>query len=307
MDVITGAFGYIGRYIAQQLLAGGSSVRTITTHPDKPNPFGASVQAFPYDFDNPDRLVQSLKGANTLYNTYWVRFNHGSATFEKALANTRILFAAAREAGVEKIVHISVTQASEFSDLPYYRGKALQEKILSETGIAYSIVRPTLVFGKEDILVNNIAWLLRRFPVFPIFGSGSYRVQPVFVADLAEIAVDCAANPGNERIDAVGPETFTFEQLVRLMQSQINPKTKLVHLPPGLGILLGQVIGAALRDVVLTQDELKGLMDSLLTSSQPPNGSTHFSTWLAENAGSLGTSYSSELDRHYRWKASEEK
>jgi NADH dehydrogenase len=307
MDVITGAFGYIGRYIAQQLLAGGSSVRTITTHPDKPNPFGASVQAFPYDFDNPDRLVQSLKGANTLYNTYWVRFNHGSATFEKALANTRILFAAAREAGVEKIVHISVTQASEFSDLPYYRGKALQEKILSETGIAYSIVRPTLVFGKEDILVNNIAWLLRRFPVFPIFGSGSYRVQPVFVADLAEIAVDCAAHPGNEQIDAVGPETFTFEQLVRLMQSQINPKTKLVHLPPGLGILLGQVIGAALRDVVLTQDELKGLMDSLLTSSQPPNGSTHFSTWLAENAGSLGTSYSSELDRHYRWKASEEK
>jgi len=307
MDVVTGAFGYIGRYIARQLLANGRSVKTITTHPDKPNPFGAAVQAFPYDFDIPERLVQNLRDADTLYNTYWVRFDHGSSTFDKALENTGILFEAAREAGVQKIVHIGVTQASESSDLPYYRGKAIQEKMLAEIGIAYSIVRPTLVFGKEDILVNNIAWLLRRFPVFPIFGSGNYRVQPVFVADLAAIAVARAAYPGNERIDAVGPETFTFEQLVMLMQSQISPKTKLVHLPPGMGVWLGQVIGIALRDVVLTRDELKGLMDSLLTSAQTPNGTTRFSIWLAENAEFLGTSYSSELDRHYRWKPSREK
>ena len=196
MNVVTGAFGYIGRYITRHLLEQGGSVRTITTHPDKPNPFGEAVQAFPYNFDQPDQLIDSLRGASTLYNTYWIRFNYGGDTFEKAVRNTATLFECAKEAGVGRIVHISVTQASAKSDLPYYRGKAQQEQALANCGVPYSIVRPTLVFGKEDILVNNIAWLIRKFPVFPIFGSGQYKVQPVFVEDLARIAVTSAGSPG---------------------------------------------------------------------------------------------------------------
>ncbi len=145
-----------------------------------------------------------------------------------ALANTRILFDCARQANVERIVHISVTQASTESDLPYYHGKGIQENLLKECGVAYTIIRPTLVFGKEDILVNNIAWMLRRFPVFPIMGSGSYRLQPVFVGDVAQIAVQHSAGPAGITVDAIGPETFTFEQLARLIAQKIEPEG-LVH------------------------------------------------------------------------------
>lgn len=301
-DVVTGAFGYIGKYIARRLLDSGRQVRTVTTHPDKENPFGNAVRAFPFDFDRPDRLTEHLQGAQTLFNTYWIRFAYGGATFEHAVENTKTLFRCAADAGVKKVVHISVTNASETSTLPYYVGKARQEKALVELGLPYTIVRPTLVFGKEDILVNNIGWLIRRFPLFPIFGTGEYRVQPVFVEDLASIAVASAGEEDSRVIDAIGPETFSFKGLVELIASAMGRNVKLVHVSPALGIFLGRVIGWFVRDVVLTRDELSGLSESLLCSEQPPNGKIKFSDWMASNANSLGTSYSSELGRHFRWK-----
>ncbi len=306
MHVVTGAFGYIGRYLARRLLERGESVRTITTHVDKPNPFGPAVEAFPYSFDDPDALARSLRGATTLFNTYWVRFDHADSSFEKAVRNTETLFRCAREAGVSRIVQVSVTRCSLDSPLPYYRGKARQEEALRASGVPFSIVRPTLVFGREDVLVNNIAWLLRSFPVFPVFGSGSYRVQPVFVEDLARIAVDAARDEPGQVVDAIGPETFTFEELVRLIGSAVRPGTRFVRVPPWLGVAAGKAIGLFLGDVVLTRDELRGLMDEMLTSTRAPNGTTRFSDWLAAHCDEVGDSYTSEMARHFRWHAGEE-
>jgi NADH dehydrogenase len=302
MDVVTGAFGYIGRYIAKQLLDSGREVRTITTHPDKPNPFGERLQAFPYGFNTPERLTDTLRDADVLYNTYWIRFPHDGQTFESALANTKTLFACAKDAGVRRIVHISVTNCRIDSPLPYYRGKARQERMLSELGIPHAIVRPTLVFGAEDILVNNMAWLVRKFPVFPIFDSGAYRVQPVFVEDLARIAVELSLASGNVTVDAIGPEVYTFEELVRTMARAMGRRTRFLHVPPSLGLLAGRAISLFLRDVLLTRDELTGLMEEYLTSSQQPNGETKFSEWLKKNASTAGRRYTSELQRHFRWR-----
>jgi uncharacterized protein YbjT (DUF2867 family) len=299
-SVVTGAFGYIGRYIARHLLELGEEVRTITTHPDKPNPLGHSVKAFSYRFQEPDELTSSLRGASTLYNTYWVRFEYGRATFRQAVRNTVTLFDCAKKAGIEKIVHISVTHASDETDLPYYKGKALQERVLVDSGVPFSIVRPTLVFGREDILINNIAWLIRKFPVFPIFGSGRYMVQPVYVEDLAAIAVAIARVQESDTIDAIGPEKFTFKDLVQLIASKIKPSVRLVHVPPWLGIAFGRIIGVAVRDIILTRDELKGLMDNKLTSDQAPNDQTRFSDWLEANKDMVGASYSSEFAKHFR-------
>ncbi|MBI2359127.1 MAG: NAD(P)H-binding protein [Deltaproteobacteria bacterium] len=300
MRVVTGAFGYIGRYIARHLLDLGETVRTITTHPDKPDPFGGAIEAFPYNFHQPDKLVATLRGASTLYNTYWIRFEHGGATFEQAVQNTSTLFECAKKARIERIVHISVTNASLESRLPYYRGKALQQQTLIDSGVSYAIVRPTLVFGKEDILVNNIAWLIRKFPVFPIFGSGEYKLQPVYVGDLAAIAVACASDSKSIVLDAVGPETFTFKEFVKLISARIKPSVKLVHVAPAIGVALGQAIGLAVRDVILTRDELRGLMEGMLTSGQAPNGLTRFTEWLEMHKDEVGCSYSSELGRHFR-------
>jgi uncharacterized protein YbjT (DUF2867 family) len=302
MDIVTGSFGYIGKYITKELLKRGREVKTITTHPDKPNPFGERVKASSYNFDNPDKLTQYLEGCETLYNTYWIRFNFRHWSFDKALDNTRILFTSAKNAGVKKIVHIGVTNASLNDQLPYYRGKALQEEALRNSGVDYLIVRPTLVFGKEDILVNNIAWTIRKFPVVPIFGSGKYQVQPVFVEDLANIAIEKSRLKGSQIIDAVGPEIYTYNEFLKLIASELNKKTVFVRTSPSIGIFFGKLIGLFVKDIVLTKDELIGLMQNKLISSQIPNGRTKFSDWLRNNNNLIGTGYTSELNRHFFWK-----
>jgi len=300
MDVVTGAFGYTGRYITARLLACGKRVRTLTGHPARPNPFGGAVEVAPLDFGNPGQLTRSLRGAETLYNTYWIRFPHGAATYEKAVENSRVLFRAAREAGVRRLVHISITQASQDSPFAYFRGKGLVEKALRESGLSHAILRPTVVFGPEGILINNIAWLLRRFPVFAVPGRGDYRLQPVFVEDVAELAVAAGDSRDNLILDAVGPETFTFDELVRLVARAVGSRARLVHLPPGLALWLSRLVGLFVGDVVLTREEVDGLMANLLVSDAPPTGRTRLSNWLARNADQVGGRYASELDRHYR-------
>jgi nucleoside-diphosphate-sugar epimerase len=204
LDVVTGAFSYTGRHIAERLLAAGRSVRTLTNQPDPPNPFRESVETFPYAFDDLDELRRSLNGASTLYNTYWVRFERGAVAFQRAVENSSRLFEAARRAGVERIIHVSVTNPSLDSPLPYFRGKALVEEALVAAGVSHAVVRPTVVFGPGDILINNIAWLLRRFPVFAIPGSGRYRVRPVHVDDVARTCVEAAESDDDLIVDAVG-------------------------------------------------------------------------------------------------------
>jgi uncharacterized protein YbjT (DUF2867 family) len=300
IHVITGAFSYTGKYITRRLLEMGNEVRTLTGHPDNPNPFGKQVCVHPFNFDNPTALVKSLEGATTLYNTYWIRFAHGSVTFEKAVANTKILFDAAREAGIQRVVHISITNPAEASRLPYFKGKAILERALIDSGLSYRIIRPTVIFGTEDILINNIAWLIRRFPFFPIFGSGTYQLQPIYVEDMADLVVQAGQSHENSIIDAVGPDIFTFEELVRLIALKLGRKVLFPHVNPGLAFYLAKLIEPLLEDVLITQDEIKGLMANLLISQDTPTGYTHLSQWLERNAGTVGRDYASEIGRHYR-------
>jgi len=300
LNVVTGAFGYTGKYITRRLLSMGKRVRTLTGHPSRQNPFGAQVSVCPFNFDNRSELTRSLRGATTLYNTYWVRFSHGHITFDKAVENTKALIRAAEEAGVRRIVHVSVTNPSEESPLPYFRAKGLLEKAIIHSRLSYAIIRPTVIFGAEDILINNIAWLLRRFPVFAIPGPGDYRLQPVFAEDVAEIAVSAAHDDENVTVDAVGPQIYTFDELVRLIAEKIHSRARIVHLRPGLALLLSRIIGRVVGDVVLTRDEVQGLMSNLLVSEGPPTGQTRLGDWLSENADSVGIRYASELKRHYR-------
>src|SRR5512140_2782944 len=189
-QVVTGAFGYSGKYLTKRLLAEGVMVRTLTNSPERANPFEGKVKAYPYNFDHPEAMIESLRGADVLYNTYWVRFNARTFQHETAVHNAEAMFAAAKAAGVKRIVHISITNPDENSRFEYFSGKARMEKALIATGIPYSILRPTILFGKEDILINNIAWTLRHLPAFGLFGDGSYRVQPIYVEDLAGLMVE---------------------------------------------------------------------------------------------------------------------
>ena len=297
IHAVTGAFGYSGKYIARRLLAAGRNVMTLTNSLHRENPFGERVRAVPFNFDAPEKLEGSLRGISVLYNTYWVRFNHAGFTHADAVRNTETLFRAAKAAGVGRVVHISITNPSEDSPLEYFACKARLERALAESGLSYSILRPALLFGKEDILVNNIAWSLRHLPVFGVFGYGKYKLQPIYVDDLARLAVEQGLQTGNATINAIGPETFTYRGLVEAIGRIIGKNRLIIPVPPAIGYYAALVLGKLMGDVMMTRDEVTGLMSGLLYVDAPPAGTTKLTDWAAEHAATLGLSYSSELAR----------
>ena len=296
---VTGAFSYSGKYITKRLLERGEEVITLTGHPNRPDPFGGKVKAFPLDFDE-DSMTRSLQGVDVLVNTYWVRFDKDENTQPRAIENTRKLVNAAKAAGVKRIVHISIANPSADSPLPYYWGKAANEKAVMESGLSYAILRPTVLIGREDILINNIAFLLRRFPFFVIPGDGSYGIQPVYVEDLADLAVEGVYSNNNYVIDAVGPDSYTFKDLVKLIGEKIGARRTIISVPPHLALLAAQFLSLFVSDVILTPEEVDGLMANLLVSKQPALGKTAFKDWLEANKATIGTKYASEIRRHYQ-------
>jgi NADH dehydrogenase len=300
LDLVTGAFSYSGAHIAERLLESGREVRTLTFHPERDHPLQDRVSAFPYRFDDPVALSHSLEGVTTLYNTYWVRFEHRTATFAGAIANSRALFHAARRAGVRRIVHLSIANPSIDSPLPYYRGKALVEHSLAEAGLPFAIVRPTWIFGGgPEILANNIAWILRHLPLFAIPDDGSYQVQPVHIDDLVRICVEAAGAEEDLIVDAAGPEAMSFSELVHAMRRATGSHAPIVHVPPIVMTAAARALGLLLGDVVLTADEIKGLTSGLLVSHHPPLGRIRFTEWLDEHRAAIGHTYANELDRHF--------
>ncbi len=294
---VTGAYGFSGKYITKILLEKGIKVRNITNSPNRENPFGENVETYSYNFDKPELLVKSLEGVKVLYNTYWVRFNHKGFKHSEAVDNSIILFDAAKKAGVERIVHTSITNPSEDSSYEYFSGKAILENELLKSGVPHSILRPAVLFGKEDILINNIIWTIRNMPLVAIFGDGNYKFQPIFVEDYAKLAIEEGKMTGNRTIDAIGPETFSYNEFVSQVCEILGKKRMRIHVSKNLGVFASKIIGKFVNDVVLTNDELSSLMDGLLSTESQPAGTTKLSEWIEKNKETAGKTYTSELAR----------
>jgi NADH dehydrogenase len=298
--VVTGAAGFTGKHIASAFLNHGYEIRSLVSNLNRPDPFQGKVRFLPYQFDDYEALKANLKGARSLINTYWVRFNYGEVNFDRAVENSRRMFQAAREAGVERIVHISVTNPSADPQLPYFRGKWILEQELIQLDLSYAVIRPTLIFGPADILINNIAYLLRKLPVFVIPGDGEYRLQPISIQELSDMVVRAESSSENLAVDAAGPKVYSYNEMVKMISRAVGSRSLLVHLPPRLAVFLARLIGCWLRDILITDDEIAGLMMNKLVSGSPPTGQVSFSDWLSKNKSGLGKSYSSELARNYQ-------
>ncbi len=274
-------------------------MRSLTGHPDRPDPFGGRVEVRRFEFEDPARLRAALADVQVLYNTYWVRFAHGETDHALAVERSRRLLRAAAQAGVERVVHVSITNPSLDSPLPYFKGKAEVEEALAATGVSHAILRPAVFFGGRDVLINNIAFLLRRLPFFGV-AAGGYGLQPIHVEDLARLAVEQGDSRTTVTMDAVGPEALGFAELVQLVRRAVGSKALVAPVPPWLLLLASRLLGRFVGDVVLTADEVAGLTSNLLVSKAPPTAPTRFTDWLGRDADALGRTWANELERHFR-------
>jgi uncharacterized protein YbjT (DUF2867 family) len=299
LDVVTGAFSYSGAAISRELTGRGHEVRTLTGHPDRA-PADTRIAVRPLDFSDPAALRESLAGAHTLYNTYWVRFAHGAISHEAAVRNSQTLFAAAKDAGIQRIVHVSITNPSLTSPDSYFRGKAEVERALAQTRIPYAVARPAILFGGNGVLINNIAWLLRRLPVFAIGGGGRYRIRPIHVSDLASLCADLGERPDTVTVDAVGPESVEFRDLVAMIKAATGSHALLMPVPGSLIPPLAAGLNLMLRDTLLTADEYRAMAAGLADSTAPSTGTVSLAQWIRRHGTDLGRRYANELDLHFR-------
>ncbi|MHA6764915.1 Rossmann-fold NAD(P)-binding domain-containing protein [Streptacidiphilus sp. PAMC 29251] len=194
---------------------------------------------------------------------------------------------------------MSITNPSADSPLPYFRGKAQVERHLAATGVSHAILRPAILFGGNDVLVNNIAWLLRHLPVFGVGGRGDYRIRGIHVDDLAQLCTRYGRERANIVVDAVGPERPTFLELVESIRDAVGSRSRIVRVPGSTVPILARALGLALHDVLLTRDEYQAMATGLADSDAPATGSTAISTWLTDNGAALGRHYANELGRHF--------
>jgi uncharacterized protein YbjT (DUF2867 family) len=216
------------------------------------------------------------------------------------VAQSRVLFRAAADAGVRRIVHISITHPSADSPYPYFRGKAAVEQALADLGLPHTVLRPAVLFGGSGVLINNIAWLLRRMPVFAVGGTGEYRLRPIHVDDLARLCVRAADSARTEVIDAVGPDRPTFLDLVRHIRDAVGSHSRVVRVPGSLIPPAARVLGLALRDTLLTAEEYQSMAEGLADTEGPATGEISLLQWITDHKGTLGRSYANELNRHFR-------
>ncbi len=302
---VTGAWSYLGRHITQALQARGQTVRSLTSRAiPADDPFQGAVQAYPLHGEQ-ESLVHALDGVDTLYNTYWVRHTRPPighrgpwTTHEAAVARSRHLIDAAQAAGVKRLVHVSITQPDAASPFPYFRGKAAVEAYIRHSGLSYAILRPACFFGAHDILINNIAYAVRRFPLFCLPRPLGYRVRPIHVQDMATLMCTYGADTTNGVWDACGPEQYPFDQLVQQMgQWLTGRRPRLVPLPSALCHILYRIAGQVLRDTILSREELQALAADHLSSTAPPLGTTRLSTWVQAHREDLGLTFRPEPPR----------
>jgi NADH dehydrogenase len=232
-------------------------------------------------------------------NTYWIRIPWGGQTFDTAVHNSKLLLGAAKEAGVARVVHVSVSNAALGTNLGYYAGKNRVESYIRAELDNYAIVRPTLVVGPNDVLSNNIAWFLRHFSFFPVPDGGGCRMQPITLADTARIIVEAGESQENQQIDAAGPDIMSFREYLLLLQTACGVRRWMPAVPGWLALLILKPIEVLLRDIVLTKEELLGLEQELLVSKQAPLGTAHVDEWLMANGSAMGRTYVNDLRRHF--------
>lgn len=281
--LVTGAFGNTGSKIAQLLRADGREVRTITAH--APTERGG-IEVFGFDDQ------RAFDGVDTFVNTFWMRTgdpgSHGTR-YSEAVARAEQLITSAAAAGVRRIVHLSVAHADHpaGAKYPYFVAKARIERLLRDTEVAHTIVRPALIFGGTSGMVEQLAMVLRRAPVFGVAGDGQYRVRPVHVDDVARLCATHIDGPDSVTLDAVGPDRPTFDELVRLVAAALGRRARIVHLPAGLVIAAGRLLGVVARQDLLTGDELRSTMEGLADTDGPSTGTVSLAAWLTEHGATL--------------------
>src|SRR5580700_776884 len=271
---VLGGSGFIGRYVVKRLAARGDVVPVGCRNAEEAKflrPMGEVGQVEPLSvaIDDEAVLPAFLAGGGALVNCVGILRESGSQTFERVHhTGPAVLARIARDAGVERFVHISAIGAEPRSASAYARTKAAGEAAVRDAFPTVTILRPSIVFGPEDQFFNRFAAMAMIAPVLPLIGGGETRFQPVYVGDVADAAVKCLEDPATagHTYELGGPKVYTFRELLELLLGEIRRKRRLVDVPFGLAALQARLM-SILPNPPLTPDQVELLKSDNIVSS----------------------------------------
>lgn len=261
MILVTGGSGFIGRRVVARLAEAGRPVRVLARgqrQADLPQ----GVERLPGNVATGEGLAEAMEGVERVVHLVAIIRETRGQTFDGVIrGGTERVVEAARAAAVKKLVHVSAIGARDDPTYPYLHAKWRAEQAVMGSGLNYTILRPSIVFGEGDEFINALAALVRGNPLVPIAGEGKTRFQPIWVEDVVTCIVACLEDGSHdgEVVEIGGPEHLTYKEMVDAVQEALGRRRPKLHIPLALMKPLARAMEAVLPRPPVTVEQLKML------------------------------------------------
>src|SRR5690348_15138954 len=227
---VFGGTGFLGRRIVRHLHDVDFAVRIASRHPDRGRSLFSRdvsrIEPVGADVNDDASVAAAVSGVWAVVNAVSLYVEHGRCTFQSVhVEAAKRIAVLARQAGAETLVHISGIGANAGSASPYIRSRGEGEAVVLDAFPSAKLVRPAVMFGPGDAFLTPLLAMLRRLPIFPMFGSGATRVQPVYVEDVAEAVVRILRAPAASQLyELAGPRVYTYQELLRAIAASAGTR-----------------------------------------------------------------------------------
>jgi len=265
---VTGGTGFIGRHVVARLVENGEKVRVAARGGRKAD-LPAGVEQVPADVVSGEGLPEAMAGVDSVAHLVAIIAEKGGQRFDAVIrGGTANVVSEAEKAGVKKLVYVSAIGAGPDPKLPYWHAKWQAEQTMTASGLDYTIIRPSLVFGPEDDFFNRLGRLVRRAPVVPVAGDGKTRFQPIWVEDVVSCVVACLNEGTHDReiVEIGGPEYYSYNEIIDLIRQKLGVRRPKAHIPLWLMRPAARVLQAVLPSPPVTTDQLAMLSKDNVTA-----------------------------------------
>jgi NADH dehydrogenase len=260
---VTGASGFVGSHLIDRLLRDGHEI-TVLSHSQRGRVhLDERIRVVSGSVEDPEALTALCAGNQVVFHLVGIIAETRTKTFQKTVVEaTRLLVGASLREKVMKLVYLSAIGASADSATKYYRSKFEAEQSVKLSGLNYTILRPSIIFGAGDGFVSMLSRMIRLSPFTPVIGSGRYRLQPVYIDDVTSAMSQCVTKEETsaEIIDLAGPERLEYLEILHIIKRVLNKRRVNIHLPLMLMKMAAAVMEKILKPAPLTTDQLTMLV-----------------------------------------------
>lgn len=268
---LTGGTGFVGGYLRAALRQAGHTLVALTRHPEPP---ADGITWLRGELAETDILTEAMRECDAVVHLVGILTEHGNATFQRVhVQGTEQVLAAMRQAGVTRLLHMSALGAGPKQPTAYFRSKWQAEELVRAAGIAYTIFRPALIFGPGDGFLSVLIRQVRRLPIVPVVGTGTYPFAPISIHAVCAAYLHALAHPQAtlaKTVELCGPEVYSYEEILRLIAAHYAITKLRVHIPlwvMRLGIATAQALHLP---TPITRDQLTMLLLGSVCDDQSP-------------------------------------